>query len=221
MKIPTGFRRAQFLIIPLLAAMFLFSCSDSESPPLTEDPSYDRTTPDNLLVMLMGSYKEQDLDGYAECLDKDFLFQFTEDVAHEIGLPQMEPWWGKTTDLASTGMMFEDPHVESITCTYEVVGSWMPHTVLRSDTTFSGLFHRIDPLIEVAVAVSGCPGDPWVTYRVDGSWLDIVVVQDRFAEGHWCILSIQELEKSPGTQLGSAGTATEPSTWGNIKSLWY
>jgi hypothetical protein len=71
------------------------------------------------------------------------------------------------------------------------------------------------------VAVSGCPGDPWVTYRVDGSWLDIVVVQDRFAEGHWCILSIQELEKSPGTQLGSAGTATEPSTWGNIKSLWY
>ncbi|MFC1799968.1 hypothetical protein ACFL2Z_03550 [Candidatus Eisenbacteria bacterium] len=220
MKNLSEFRCVRFLVFALLAAILLFSCSDPESPPVTDDPGYDRSSPDNLMVMLAGSYKEKDLAGYDECLDEDFLFQFTEEVADELGLKPSEPWWGKTADLMSTMDMFEHPYVQDVVFSFEALEDWEPHVEVRPDTTFSGYFRRFDPLIEVTTQIDGSE-DPVRKYRVDHSWLDVVVVPDRFTEGLWRIVRIDEVEKQPGTALGSAAAATEGSTWGGIKAMWH
>ncbi|MGD8627654.1 MAG: hypothetical protein PVH52_01100 [bacterium] len=220
MKTLTELRCVYFLVVPLLAALLLVSCSDPESPPLKDDSSYDRSTPDNLLLMLANSYKEMELDDYADCLDEDFLFVFFDEIADSMGLPPEEPWWGKTEDIACTGNMFEDPVVQSVAFTYEAMEEWSPHQEVRPDTTYSGLFRRVDPIIEVTVST---PSEYYetLTYRVVDSWLDVVVVPDRYTEGLWCILRIDEFHKVRlQASLASGCAATESSSWGGIKSLW-
>ena len=124
--------------------------SDVGPPPVEE---YKRDTPDNLMLFFAQAYKEKDLDDYDLALDEDFLFQFTPDIADSLGLPADKPWWGKTEELSSTQQMFENPSVTDITFIYETVGEWIPHTEVRDDTTFSGLFRRFDPTIEFVTLV--------------------------------------------------------------------
>jgi len=166
--------------------------SDTGPPPVEE---YKRTTPDNLMLFFASAYKEKDLDDYKEALDDDFLFQFTPDIADSLGLPADKPWWGKTEDVASTQQMFEEPTVTDITFSYEKVGEWVIHTEVREDTTFSGLFRRYDPLIEV-VTLTENSEDPELRLRVDESFLDVTVVPDRLTEGLWTILRIEESKKN-------------------------
>ena len=213
-------KRYQILTFLLLFGLLLFACSDPESPPVKEDPGFDRSTPDELLKMLAHSYMEKDLDGYGECLDDDFLFVFFDEIADTVGLPPDEPWWGKTADIACTRNMFEDPVVQSVAFTYEALDEWFAHQEVRPDTTYSGLFRRVDPLIEVTVS-AGSEYDPILNFRVVESWLDIVVVPDRFTEGSWCILRIEEFHKVRlQAPLASGSAATESSSWGAIKSMW-
>jgi hypothetical protein len=181
-----------------LTAAFLstayFGCSPSSDtgPPPVEESK--RDTPDNLMLFLARAYRDKDMDDYYEALDESFLFLFTEEVATELGLPPDEPWWGKTEEVTSTGNMFDSPNVTDIVFSYEAVGlDWDPVTEAREDTTFSGLFRRFDPLIEVTTLVE--EEDPILKYRVNESWLDITVVPDRFTEGLWTILKIEESHK--------------------------
>ncbi|MFC1799969.1 hypothetical protein ACFL2Z_03555 [Candidatus Eisenbacteria bacterium] len=221
MKISTSFRHRAFVLSAVFVTLLVFSCSGDKSTDIGDGETPDLSNPDSLLRFLAKSYADKDLDGYDVCLDESFLFIFTDDIADLLGLPVSEPWWGKTEDLNSTRMMFDDPSVESVMFAYEVVGEWVDTTVVRPDTSFSGFFRRIDPLIEVVTATEN-PEDPELVFRVDGSWLDVMVVPDRFWEGHWCILSIQEVEKQPFKALpASASAGTEPGTWGAIKSMWH
>lgn len=183
------------LLVATLVSTAYLGCSPStdSGPPVT---GYDRTTPDNLMKFFAHAYREKELDDYEEALDEDFLFQFTSEIADELGLPPDEPWWGKTEDVSSTNGLFESPTVTDITFTYEDVGAWEAVNDVRPDTTFSGLFRRLDPVIEVTTLVE--EEDPIKKLRVDGSWLDVTVVPDRYAEGLWTILKIQEIEKNPG-----------------------
>jgi hypothetical protein len=221
MKIRTEFRRVQFLVVPVLAALLFLSCSDSDSPPAVEDPTYDRTTTDNLLVMLAASYRDKNLDDYDECLDKDFLFLFTPEVADSLGLAPDAAWWGKTADLNSTQTMFGSPVVTDIVFSYEVVGDWEPVSEVRADTTYSGLFLRLEPFIEVSTVVDS--EDPIRKLRVDDSWLDVVVVPDRHTDGLWTILSIREVRKHQRIQgsIVSQSAATEATSWSDIKAMFY
>ncbi|MFC1800297.1 hypothetical protein ACFL2Z_05275 [Candidatus Eisenbacteria bacterium] len=190
-------RRWGWVLLALaLVSTAIFGCSPSSDtgPPPVEEVK--PTDPDNLMLFLARAYREEDPDDYDQALDESFLFQFTPDIADELGLPELEPWWGKTEDLGSTRGMFDEPTVTAITFTYETVGEWIPHIEVRKDTTFSGVFRRYDPLIEV-ITVTDNPEDPELRYRVDGSWLDIIAVPDRFTEGNWTILKIQEVEKNP------------------------
>lgn len=218
MKIRTAVGRVQFVICPVLAVLLLFSCSDPQSPPV-EETGPDRTSADNLLLMFATSYKEKDLDNYDECLDDDFLFQFTDDVADSLDLPRYEPWWGKTEDLSSTANMFNSPNVTGIEFSYEWIGEWVSCQEVRDDTTFSGLCRRMDPLISVITVVDS--EDPYLMRRVDASFVDVTVVPDRFTNGLWTIVRMNEVKKiqlQPPVVYLSAGT--EPSTWGDIKSMF-
>lgn len=217
MKIISIVRHGGFLVFPILALLLVFSCSDPQSPPVKKE--LDRSA-GNLLLAFAKSYKEMELAGYDDCLDEDFRFIFTPQVADSLSLPPDEAWWGKTEEIACAGNMFEDPVVLKVTFSYETLGDWIPTQEVREDTVFAGLFRRLDPLIEVTVS-AGSEYDPMLKFLVDESWLDVIVVPDRFTEGLWCILSIQEVEKNPlGAPLVSAGAATGRSTWGIIKATW-
>ncbi len=182
------------LMIGVLVVTTFFGCSpssDTGPPPVTE---YDRTSADNLLKFFAQAYKEKDLTDYDDALDEDFFFQFTPDIADSLGLPPEEPWWGKSEDVNSTRLMFENPNVTDIAFSYESVGEWEDHVEVREDTTFSGLFRRYDPLIEVTVIIES-DDDPILKLRVDDSWLDVTVVPDRLTNGLWTILRIEESKK--------------------------
>lgn len=221
MNINRELRSRFWIILPLVFVSLAVSCSGDRSTDTGDVETPDLSNPDSLLKFLAESYVEKDLDGYDDCLDESFLFVFTDDVADSLGLLPNLPWWGKTEDVHSTRMMFDDPSVESIRFVYELVGAWVDTTVVRPDTTFAGSFRRIDPMIEI-LTVTEDPEDPMLLFRADGSWLDVVVVPDRFWEGHWCILSIQEVEKQQFKTLpASASAGTGPGTWGAIKSMWH
>jgi hypothetical protein len=220
MKIRTSFRHIAFALSAMLVAVLAFSCSGDKSTDAGDDIGLSPSNPDSLLKFFATSYAEKDLDRYDQSLDESFRFVFTDDIADSLDLPRYDPWWGKTEDMSSTRMMFEDPSVEGITFTYEAVGEWVDTTVVIPDTTFSGFFRRIDPFITF-VRVTGDLEDPELLFRVDGTWLGFVVVPDRFTEGLWCVLQIEEVEKKPAMQLGSVGAGTEASSWGGIKSMWH
>ena len=182
------------LLTAALVSTAIFGCSPSSDtgPPPVEDIG--PTTPDNLMLFFARAYKAKDLDDYDRALDVSFLFQFTPDIADSLGLPADKPWWGKTEDVSATQVMFEDPSVTDVTFSYEEVGEWIPYEEVREDTTFYGVFRRYNPLIEVIVLEEDSE-DPETRYRVDESWLDITVVPDRFSEGFWTILKIEEIKK--------------------------
>jgi len=220
MKIDRTYRCGLLLVLAILTTLLLSSCSGDKGTDVKVDEGPDRTTPNGLLLSFAQSYEEKDLEGYVECLDEDFLFVFTADIADSLGLPPEGPWWGITEDVNSTQIMFENPNVTDIAFSYEVAIPWGPYVEVREDTIFSGVLCRLDPLIEVTTSV-GSSEDPILTYRVDSSYLDVVVVPDRFTEGLWCILRIEESKKQMlQAPIASEPLATEACTWGAVKSKW-
>ncbi len=220
MKTRRVLRSWLFLIVPVLGISLMLSCSSDKGTEIDDPDCPDRTTADGLLKMFANAYAEMNLLDYDECLDESFLFMFTDEIADSLGLPQDEPWWGKTEDIISTRNMFEDPVVLNVAFSYEALGEWAPCHAVRDDTTFSGFCRTFDPLIEVTVSAHS-EYDPILKFRVDDSFLDVMVVPDRFTDGLWCILRIEEVKKQHlRSPVVSEVTATEPSTWGGIKSMW-
>ena len=219
MKIRRVLRIWLFLIVPVLGISLMLSCSSDKGTEIDDPDCPHRTTPDNLLKMFANAYMEMDLNDYDEYLDEIFLFGFTADVADSLGLPPEEPWWGKTDDVNSTREMFEDPDVLEIGFAYNYENDWELCQVVRPDSAYSGFCCRIEPLIWVKVSLLS-EDDPILYYRVDNSWLDIMVVPDRFTQDLWCILSIDEVKKIRFVPEGMVRSATESSTWGGIKSMW-
>ena len=169
-------------------------CSPTTDVGDPDDP-INRDTPDGLLNFLAVAYADKDADGYDEALHDSFQFQFTDEVAKELGLPPEQPWWGKTRDLVSTVKMFGSSEVQSITMRYYDKEAWEPFDLERPDgSTFSGVWTRVDPDITVTVDT---PGEEIMTYWVNASWLDVFVVPDPDSvyEGLWVFLEIQEYVK--------------------------
>ena len=168
------------------------SDTNGGGPPAT----WDRTNQDNLMNFFAQAYEDKDILDYDDALDVSFLFQFTPEVAESLKLPEDKPWWGKTEDVISTGNMFEEPTVTDIVMDYEYVVDWYTcwdslTTEFGKDTLFSGLCARLKPDIKVTIETPGT--EPRILW-VNNSWLDVMVVPDRFEDELWTILRIQELE---------------------------
>lgn len=184
-----GWVTTTIMLIMVIAA----GCSvDSGTDP--EDPIQIRDSPENLLKFFADAYERKDIDKYAESLHDEYLFTFTSKDAELIGLPEDEPWWGKTEDRVSTLNMFEDAEVTSILMDLPISsGPW---------ATEEGLGYRLEPSIKVTV------DDPEATepttYWVFSSWFDIEVVVDPYDEELWVFKEIAEINKEG--VLASAAT---------------
>ena len=203
------------MVIAILAASVLVGACSSDKITNPEKCAR-RTSPDSLLRALATTYNEQNSECYADLLHDDFIFVFVPEVAESLGLPPNEQWWGRTTDIEATGALFEDSTVTEIWFSYELVGDWFVWEDVRTDTTFTGICRRLDPLIEVKLQAAGID----TVYRVDNSWLDITLVPDTHSEDLWVALRIQEHLKQPKTSASPTALATRPSSLSLIKALW-
>jgi hypothetical protein len=204
-------------VFVLAVVVLVLSCGGDKKTGVDKDSAPSRTTEDGVLEAFAYYYEAMDIEGYDEVLDEMYIFQFTPDVADSLGLPPDDAWWGKAQDLASTANMFNDRTVRNIKMEYRKVDDWAAHIEVRQDTTLSGLFVRLEPNIRIVVDEGS---EEPTTYHVTNSWLDVVVVPDRFNRELWCILTLEEHSKRHLTTPATAISATEGTTWGALKALW-
>jgi hypothetical protein len=219
-----------------VATALLLSCSDTRHTDIeldysverksTDDPSEhrcaDRGTPDALIDYVEHAYGSEYAPLYRDALHTLFLFVFTQDVADSLGLPPDQPWWGKTSELASAVNMFNSAEITRVEFSLARLGAWNPcmdiHPGSPPDTLY-GQFARFVPDISVTIERSG---EEPITLVVDNSYLDIIVVPDPNSRGLWTVARIQEIYRTP-TALpvgGSHGVMTASTSWGEIKGMF-
>ena len=232
-----GFNHSlRMLLLAVLAAALLVSCSDTRHTDIdldyaverksTDDPSEqryaDRGSPDALIDYVEHAYGSEYARLYGDALHSLFLFGFTADVADSMGLPPDEPWWGKTNEVASATNMFSSPEVTRVKFVLARMGAWVPCMDIRGGSppdTLYGLFARFAPDIMVTIE---WPGEEPITLMVYNSYLDITVAPDPRSRGLWAVTKIEEVYKTPAASplAGSRGVMTESTTWGEIKALF-
>jgi hypothetical protein len=159
------------------------SVSSDDGPP--PEPELKRDSPEGLMAFLSDAYERQDIDKYDESLHDEFLFTFTSKDAELIGLPEDEPWWGKTSDVSAARTLFEEPTVTKIEMDLaRNAGPW---------PTEDGVGYRLEPTIRVTVEPPDAT-EPTV-YLVNASWFDVEIVEDPYDEELWVFKGIQETLK--------------------------
>src|SRR5262245_59769852 len=115
-------RISKLAILAILIALPIFTgspfCSKDEEKPVPVVP-LSRSTPTELLTnWFEKAYNTQDSLLYEEMLDTEFQFEFLLEDAEalqQVGqLPPGVTYWGKTSDLKSTGSMFRSDNVGDI-----------------------------------------------------------------------------------------------------------
>jgi hypothetical protein len=162
-----------------------------------------RGDPDALLNFFAYAYEDQDIDLYEIALDDSFEFEFTEDVADSLGLPEDSPWWGKDEDRQSTLNMFNAPDVKSVEFHLSKVGigtDWEDcyREFIKGDppetTRVRGLCQDYEPDIKVTIEQ---PGEEPRQLWVNDSYLAITVRPDPKEPELWTILRIVETKQNP------------------------
>ena len=197
--------------IVILSLALLLSCSDDKTVN-TPEPEYSRGTPEDLLAAFSYSLEQRDIDIYAECLDEGYVFQFTDWDAYVVGLPEAEPWWGRTEDIACMANIFDCEDIIVIQCDLPIKsGPW---------ATDDGLGYRLDPSIKFTYEEPGAV-EP-MTYWVYRSWLDVEVIPDPYDSEKWVFRGIVEVMKegSTGGPAHPLEAATEASTFGGVKAMF-
>ncbi len=147
----------------LLVVVFI-SCSERVMGPeptaKRSGPEYlPPTTPENVLENLQTAYEEKDIDGYAACLDPDFVF-----------VPSRSSGMGSSTldraeDLQSTRRMFEAVDDIRITLTHgRSTSSTMEHPYAEEDG------HRVIDVSNVWIRIvdSDATQDGPLVHEVNG-----------------------------------------------------
>jgi hypothetical protein len=155
-----------------------------------------------------GSIEAKDIETYADCLDYDHRFIFTDEIAWDMGLPPDAPWWEKKQDLAAMTNMFGDPYVVSITFEYTIVER---RTILVGGRMATKVRTRPD----IRLTYVRSETEPTI-FLVKDSYLDFEFVARGHCWDRWDIVSVEEI-CLPYRSLESAGM---PGTWSMIKSMF-
>ncbi len=187
----------------VLALVLLISCGE-DTPTDTGKPEYSRNTPEEVVHAVAYAMEYRDIDIYKECLAEEYTFEFVPEDYKAAGVFAHSPCWEKTQDIAAMDSMFSDTRVTDIVAEFTIESAQ-----LAEDNTL-----RADVSIKVTVEFEG--SEP-ATYWVFQSWLDFTFVQDEVDHHLWQISSVEEVLKNP---VIVAPSATEPSTFGNIKAMF-
>ncbi len=211
MKRPASlaFALAALLVLPLLAG-----CGDEPKPTEPGDGfTASRATQQALLEdWFAKAYSQQNAARYSEMLDADFNFEFMRadaDTLQQSGvLPPGQNWWGRSSDITSTGTMFGSQNVGQI---------FLQIVALRdSVSTACEGCRKIEAVINLSVTTS--PQSPDSLTLFVGSNQIFIVRPDPADSAQWVLFRQEDVE---WPWAGSTEVeATEPVTWGTIKSLF-
>ncbi len=169
------------LALPIFTGSPFCSKSDDEEEPL---PPPSRSSIDALLTSWFeNAYNNQDSILYEEMLDDLFEFEFlpadAESLQNRGILPPGANFWGKTSDLGSTGRMFRSDNVTSISLNLDI-DQQSPYTGV--DCT-----NCTDVLATVTLRVGAITQeDPELTLTVD-SKQNFIVRKDAADTTQWVI----------------------------------
>jgi hypothetical protein len=116
-------RISKLAILAVLMALPIFTgspfCSEDDEE-VIPPPPITRSSPDELLEnWFENAYSRKDSVLYEQMLDTDFQFEFLLEDAELLQsqghLPPGINYWGKTSDLSSTGAMFGSENVTDVT----------------------------------------------------------------------------------------------------------
>ena len=220
MRAASGLR---LLLVSALTVVLCIAvaCENKTCTCEVEDDYYTRSSPDELLSAYAHALVSKNLAACDECLHEKYIFEFTSDIAETLGLPPDAPWWGKTEDMSATQNMFNASNVTSIEMTFIRITDWLRCLEVRPGSppdTLAALQADLDPDIKVTVET----GEDPTTYWVNDSRFNVAVTVDPAETDLWVILRITEAKKNPRAgRIRAVGTATEGSTFGGIKSMFW
>jgi hypothetical protein len=213
-EIQFRFRRVLRVLAVLAVALVVFSCS-SDKPTAPKITGPNRATPDSLLAVFAKSLEGRKIAMYTECLEDSYTFTFDVRDWNVAGVSANSPFWAKTEDVPRMAHMLGDTLIQDIEF------DWLPPVAVWAactDSIFDGGHWQavacscavFQPDIKV-VFPSGYGGT--FTYWVHMSRLTFTVCPDRSDSHLWTILRIKEYYIDHTLM-------TEPTTFGNIKSMY-
>jgi len=204
--------RARAIATTLAVLQLALISSCSEESVTNTSPEYSRDTPAALAKALAYSIEYRDISVYDECLHDEYLFTFVSFDAEFVGLPEDEPWWGKTEDVNAMSVVFNNPVVVGIECAIEVnSGPW---------PTEHGFIYRLEPdMLFTATRSLDYEG---MVLSVQDYWFDVEIVADPYETGKWVFKGIDEASKGPWSARSDPGPGpmAYSSTFGIVKALF-
>lgn len=180
------------------------TCRDSVQIIVT--PVFRRDSPASLLTSWFeAAYASHDSVLYEEMLDAAFRFEFLPEDAESLVL--LDGFWGKASDLASTGHMFRSQNVGDITLDF----------VVMSDVAYSGgdcvECRELATVVSLQVVTNPQSIDPLVLEV--NSPQGFVVKKDPADTTRWVLFRQVDM-----TLFSAVTPATEEISWGQIKGLF-
>jgi hypothetical protein len=221
-------RREACIITMLCFATLSLFCSDNRhcDVPDQQTSCPDPISPDSLLNSLACALETKNLDAYEHVLHDSFRFYFTSDIAESLGLSPNEPFWGKAADTTSTSNLFSDSTVTTIGMIFTYSVEWSRGACHRSfpeimaDTVWAdALCILVRPDIKISIEKQG--EDPLILW-INGTSLDIMVVQDALGANVWTILAIREWYSNAFacSPVASGVKGTRHTSWSWVKAAF-
>lgn len=186
------------------SVLLLPACGDDETT-RPADRVRDYSVPDSVLAALVDAYNTRDCDLYAELLGYDFTFVFQEvDVTWEIP----SGTWNMTEDSTGTCRLFSSADVDEI----RLAMTWEPPVAMTVDGK-SAL------LLAATVGILDVDERNGVTLRLVGDRQDFYLRLGEADHGEdparYYLMRWEDLGHS-----GFGKPGVEPTTWGEIKSMF-
>jgi hypothetical protein len=208
--------RSRLCVALLVLGVLGLGCSDDKKKTVDPepDPYMKQTSITNCLFNLKLSYNQRNVAKYSSLFDEGYMFVFDPSDVVTHGIPES---WGRPDEIVSATNLFTalpnaDGYVcESISLNF-LAGAEAPS---QADSAWTEV-----TLSQVTLLVDSrhpSNGDP-LRYEVIGDQADIHFIQTAETDPSsglkiWKI--IQWIDKPIG-----AKTATETTTWGQIKAYW-
>jgi len=206
--------QGRVLFFLLLTGGFM-GCDDDVVEPTCCDksPYSSPTAPESLITNLQVSYRNREIEHYAEILAPDFIFKFQPLDANDIGTP----FWTRDQDSTGTRALFATTEVSDIRINL-IYG--------RRDSSVN-MSPPVDSLkiriITTDLQVDQTDGTVWVVTDQQDLFFRQGLAANRENPSHWLIYEWDDLPTLGSPKFGGVPRATwsgGPTTWGNLKFLY-
>jgi hypothetical protein len=210
-------------LAPALLTLFLLACSD-DAKEEEEDPYLNGNTPTILLQNLQRAWIHRDIEYYETLFSDDYRFYFAPSAIEQD--PQLPEYWTRAEEVESVGQLFASEHISDIRL------SVLEYDPVPEPVNEPGLEHWL--LIKITdeqleIEQEPLPGqNEGITFFVNGQpqhfyfrkgKTEADTLTSSATSAKYYIVRWEDLGQGGSDFLG-VHTASEGTTWGNVKALY-